>query len=70
MAVEKIYTANPIDIMYSGIMFVQKWRSLLKESDQGKITRLLEKMQSWLRQYNPVIAQCSDIGEPSSCNRE
>jgi hypothetical protein len=43
MAVEKIYSANPIDIMYSGIMFVQKWRSLLKESDQGKITRLFGK---------------------------
>jgi hypothetical protein len=63
MAIENIYPANPLEVIYSGIMFVQSWRPRLKESDQGKVSEILEKMQDWLRHYIPATVHLSDIVE-------
>jgi hypothetical protein len=63
MAIENIYPANPLEVIYSGIMFVQSWRPRLKGSDQGKVSEILEKMQDWLRHYIPATVHLSDIVE-------
>jgi hypothetical protein len=61
MAIENIYPANPLEVIYSGIMFVQSWRPRLKESDQGKVSEILEKMQDFGE--IPATVHLSDIVE-------
>lgn len=48
MAIEKKFPKNPLDIIRSCINFVQRWSPMLKEPDQERIAKVLDKMQVWL----------------------
>jgi len=63
MAIEKIFSQNPIDVVYLGISFVQKWWRLLKPADQEKLSKAVDTMRGWLRSYNPISLVASDIVE-------
>jgi len=63
MAIEKTFPNNPIDVIYSGVSFVQKWWRLLNPVDQEKLAGVVEAMRSWLNGYSPNITVLSDIVE-------
>jgi hypothetical protein len=48
MAIEKKFPTNPLDIIRSGVTFVQRWSPKLKESDQEIIAKMMDKVQVWL----------------------
>jgi hypothetical protein len=61
MAIDKTFPSNPVDIIHTGLSFVQKWCRLLRPTDQEKLTEGVEKLQSWLHNYIPLQATTSDI---------
>jgi hypothetical protein len=63
MAIEKVFLNNPIDVVYSGISFVQKWWRLLKPAGQVKLTETVAAMKNWLSGYIPNNVLSSDIVE-------
>jgi hypothetical protein len=48
MAIEKKFPKNPLDIIRSGVTFVQRWSPKLKESDQEIVTKMVDKVHVWL----------------------
>jgi hypothetical protein len=50
-------------IIRSGIVFVQKWRLLLKEADQEHVDKVLARMQNFLEGFTPSTAVVIDIFE-------
>ena len=63
MAIEKIFPNNPIDIIYSGVSYLQKWWRLLKPVDQEKLIGVVEVVRSWLNGYSLNLVVSSDIVE-------
>ncbi|CAL5087727.1 unnamed protein product [Urochloa decumbens] len=63
MAIEKTFPSTPLVALRSGLIFVQKWKSLLKPEDAGKITKVLEKAQGWMGNFSLSTAAFTDIGE-------
>jgi len=63
MAIEKVFPQNPIDVVYLGISYVQKWWRLLKPADQEKLSNAADTMRGWLQGYNPISAVATDIVE-------
>ena len=63
MAIEKLFPKNFLDVIRSGVAFVQKWRLLLGKSDQASIAKLGEKMMAWFQIHTPSLASVSDIVE-------
>jgi len=61
MAIERVFPSNPIDIVYIGLSFVQRWCRLLKPTDQEKVKEGVEKLKSWLNNYIPLPVTNSDI---------
>jgi hypothetical protein len=61
MAIERSFPNNPIDIVYSGLSFVQSWRRLLKPTDQDKLMKSVEVLKRWLNSYLPTATTISDI---------
>ena len=61
MAIEKTFPNNPIDVIYSGVSFVQKWWRLLNPVDQEKLAGVVEAMRSWLNGYSLNLVVSSDI---------
>jgi len=45
MAIERSFPNNPIDIIYTGLSFVQNWGRLLKSSDQDKLMKRVEVLK-------------------------
>jgi hypothetical protein len=52
---------HPLVIIRSGIVFVQKWRLLLKEGDQERVDKVLARMQNFLEGFTPSTAVMTDI---------
>jgi hypothetical protein len=48
MAIEKSFPTSPLDVIWSGIIFVQKWSVLLKEPEQEQIAKALDKVKGYL----------------------
>jgi hypothetical protein len=48
MAIEKRFPTSPLDVIWSGIIFVQKWSVLLKEPEQEQIAKALDKVKGYL----------------------
>ena len=63
MAIEKIFPNNPIDVIYSGVSYLQKWWRLLKPVDQEKLIGVVEVVRSWLNGYSLNLVVSSDIVE-------
>jgi hypothetical protein len=63
MAIEKRFPSHPLVIIRSGIVFVQKWRLLLKEADQEHVDKVLARMQNFLEGFTPSTAVVIDIFE-------
>jgi hypothetical protein len=63
MAIEKSFPKTPLEVIWSGISFVQKWRLLLNEAEQTEIDGLGMKMKTWLDNFLPSEAPVSDIVE-------
>ena len=61
MAIERSFPNNPIDIVYSGLSFVQSWCRLLKPTDQDKLMKSVEVLKRWLNNYLPTATTISDI---------
>jgi len=55
MAIEKIFPNNPIDVIFTGVSYLQKWWRLLKPVDQEKLTGRMNAVRSWLNSYSPNI---------------
>ena len=53
MAIEKLFPKNPLDVIRSGVAYVQKWWPLLGASDQANIAILGEKMKMWFQNHSP-----------------
>ena len=63
MAIEKIFPNNPIDVIYSGVSYLQKWWRLLKPVDQEKLIGVVEVVRSWLNGYSLNLVVSSHIVE-------
>jgi hypothetical protein len=63
MAIEKKFPTNPLDIIRSGVTFVQRWSLKLKESDQEIVARVMDKVQVWLCGFRLSNVAGSDIVE-------
>jgi hypothetical protein len=50
-------------IIRSGIVFVQKWRLLLKEADQERVDKVLARMQNFLEGFTSSTVVMTDIFE-------
>jgi hypothetical protein len=48
MAIERKFPSNPLDVIRSGVLFVQKWSLLLKGADQEVTAKVIDKIQVWL----------------------
>jgi hypothetical protein len=48
MAIKRKFPSNPLDVIRSGVLFVQKWSLLLKDADQEVIVKVIDKIQVWL----------------------
>ena len=46
MAIEHSFPKNPLDVIRSGVAFVQKWQPLLGASDQEEIATLGEQLKT------------------------
>jgi len=46
MAIEKSFPKDPLQVLYSGISFLQKWRPLLKQADRDDMMKILEVLKS------------------------
>jgi hypothetical protein len=51
MVIEKNFPSNPLVIIRFGVLFVQKWSSFQKDSDQELIAKIVDKIQVWLGGY-------------------
>jgi hypothetical protein len=40
MTIENKFPKTPSEVIFSGMSFLKKWRSLLKETDRGKLWML------------------------------
>ena len=63
MAIENIFPNNPIDVIYSGVSYLQKWWRLLKPVDQEKLIGVVEVVRSWLNGYSLNLVVSSHIVE-------
>ena len=63
MAIEKLFPKNPLDVIRSGVAYVQKWRPLLGASVQANIAILGEKMKMWFQNHSPSNGSILDIVE-------
>ena len=46
MTIEHSFPKNPLDVIRSGVAFVQKWQPLLGASDQEEIATLGEQLKT------------------------
>lgn len=63
MAIERSFPKSPMDVIHSGIAFVQRWRPLLGEDDQAVAMAVGEKVKLWLSNLKLGDAAVSDIVE-------
>lgn len=63
MAIEHILPKSPLQVLYSGILFMQKWRQLLKVADQDEMEELESRIRGWAHAFNPSDAAVTDIME-------
>jgi hypothetical protein len=61
MAIEKLFPSSPVDVIRSGVTFVQKWASLLKDADQKMIAGTLGRIKEFLKDYKLNEATTPDI---------
>jgi hypothetical protein len=60
MAIEKHLPSHPLEVIRSGIVFVQNWAPLLKEVDQ-EISKATDKMKTYLYNFRPNEMPAPDI---------
>jgi hypothetical protein len=63
MAIERKFSSNPLDVIHSGVLFVQKWSLLLKDADQEVTAKVIDKIQVWLSGFRLRDIVVSDIVE-------
>ena len=63
MAIEHIYPTQAMQVLHLGVSFVQKWRPLLKASDQEKMKEVVDRLKHWAMNFCPSVACVSDIEE-------
>jgi hypothetical protein len=61
MAIEHSFPKDPLQILYSSISFLQRWRLLLKSTDQDEMVEILGKFQARARLPRPREDRISDI---------
>ena len=63
MAIEHIYPTQAMQVLHLGVSFMQKWRPLLKASDQEKMKEVVDRLKHWAMNFCPSVACVSDIEE-------
>jgi hypothetical protein len=61
MAIEQKFPSNPVDVIRSGMFFVQKWLLLLKDAEHKTVAAVLKKLQDFLELYRMHEATAPDI---------
>lgn len=61
MAIERQFP-KPSDVMYSGLLYLQKWKTLLKEKDLKLVEEAMCKLMTTLKNLEPA-SYVSDIVE-------
>jgi hypothetical protein len=63
MAIEKRFPTSPLDVIWSGVIFVQKWSTLLKEPEQEQIAKALDKVKRYLGSFKENDVLITDVAE-------
>lgn len=63
MAIEHQLPNHAIQVIHLCFAFMQKWRALLKATDQDKMKEVVDRLKTWALEFSPSIACISDIGE-------
>jgi len=63
MAIERSFPRDPLQVLYSVISFLQKWRPLLKQADRGDMTKILGLLKTWASSPRPGQDYVTDIVE-------
>jgi hypothetical protein len=61
MAIDQKFPSNPVDVIRSGMFFVQKWSHLLKDAEHKTVATVLKKLQDFLELYRMHEATTPDI---------
>jgi hypothetical protein len=61
MAIEKRFPSNPLDVIRSSVLFMQKWLLLLKESDREITGKVLNKVKGFIGDFDLSESAASDI---------
>lgn len=63
MAIECSFPKDPLQVLYFGISFLQRWLLLLKQPDHEKVIEIWEKLTGWASMADPRGASISNIVE-------
>uniref|UniRef100_A0A0A9BZX0 Uncharacterized protein n=1 Tax=Arundo donax TaxID=35708 RepID=A0A0A9BZX0_ARUDO len=61
MAIEKKFPTKPIDVLFSGLSILQKWRVLLKEGEKAILDLVANKILRWSSSFKPSEKVMTDI---------
>ena len=63
MAMERSFPKDPLQLVYSCVFFLQRWRSLLKPADRDGLMEIARKLKMWASAPRPRGDGGSDIVE-------
>lgn len=61
MPIEKNFPSKPVNVMYTVIYWLQKWRPLLKPKDRDKLEQVKSQVLDWLKNLRPNEVLATEI---------
>jgi hypothetical protein len=62
MCIQKVFPSKPVDIIYCGMSFVQKWSLLMRKPEKEKVDALKSLLIRRIQDFKPLESNPSDIG--------
>lgn len=61
MSIEKKFPYNTEMVLYNALNSLQMWGELLKESDKTHLSKMVERLEEWIRKRDRCHEDVSDI---------
>ena len=58
MAIEGVFLQVPTDIFFKFDFLIQKWRRLLRASDQATLDRWRQQIKGWMEEFLERVRDC------------
>jgi hypothetical protein len=59
---QKQFPNSPIDVIYSGLSFIQRWKSVMRPLEKTKVESMLTQVTWHAREFRPLNDNMIDVG--------